>query len=146
MVGKGIKRPLALFVVIVALGLSPFLGVQPAVAQNQVCLGPDEVGVWERHRPRNKEFSRLELTVDCDTGLILARAFVRCGRTNCTWGYAQALQTDAKLIMEFGTFAAVHKIRAQYAQAAGLNVTINSTYRSSHKEASERTYVLTRAR
>lgn len=108
------------------------------------CAARPESGVWVARSPRNKDLARLELQIDCRNGLYLARAFVRCGRTECSWGYAQAVAEDEAMKMVFEGFNALYYVSTQYAGAAGLNVTVTTDYRSADKADAEARYVLER--
>lgn len=109
------------------------------------CIARPETGIWAVKRPRNKQLSRLEVQIDCRNGLYLARAFVRCGRTECSWGYAQAVAEGELMQMVFEGFNALYYVTARYAGGAGLNVMVETRYRDAAKPSIRALYALERA-
>lgn len=109
------------------------------------CVARPETGIWAVKRPRNKQLSRLEVQIDCRNGLYLARAFVRCGRTDCSWGYAQAVGEGNTMKMVFEGFSALYYVTARSAGAAGLNVLVETRFRDNAKPSVQALYALERA-
>ena len=106
-----------------ALVAATLNGPALAQAQNRVavpapnwCLHEGR-SVWRDRNANAHELARVTLDIGCDAGVVTGlrvKAETRCGRTLCTWRYAEQTAMDGPILQAlFFTFTATRLVELQ---------------------------------
>ncbi len=100
------------------------LGVSvPVQAQNRIAVPAaswcvhEGRSVWRDRNANAHELARVTLDIGCDAGVVTGlrvKAETRCGRTLCTWRYAEQTAIDGPILQAlFFTFTATRLVELQ---------------------------------